>query len=307
MENSVGTPVADVFARENYYAPLPGQTGPNPIRYNSVNNPFDTDSTFNVVDSTGKTTFTAKSAMEPVLVYKAREYRNGKFVSENYYLQQFCLNDDIRPVSYMKIDTLNTTGVQFNNQGTMLVCPNYPIEVNGYVKLPMVALGNGNLKVKVSNKETLADTTSVCVLNGLLTDSVHIKFSWTPPTNAKGLYNVFISAKDSNCLMPYNHYMQVYNWSFYVLDTCLAPMEIVPMQINNQISIYPNPANDRIELVGKDQFHTVSLYNLMSEKVKEQSGLATNRFSLDVSDLTDGFYFIVIDDKFRAKIQINRH
>ena len=302
--DSAGVPNADVFTENHYFAPLPGQIGTNPFRFNAENNPFDTDSTFHLADSTGKTTFTAKSEMEPLLYYKAKKYRNGKFVNETYFLNQFTLMDDTRPVSYMKIDTANMHGAILNTQGTMMGCAGYPIDFDAYIKLPYVAIGNGNQIVRTTADSTLPGN-GVCSISGLHTDSVHLKFSWTPPPGSRGLYNVFISDKDSNCLMPYNHYLQVYTWSFYI-DTCNAPMGVADIENDKTIILYPNPAIQKLTIESNEAFSNVKIYNLLSELMIEKELKPSMKFELSIGHLPSGIYIVNIDGKYIRKLVIEK-
>ncbi len=60
------------------------------------------------------------------------------------------------------------------------------------------------------------------------------------------------------------------------------------------ISIYPNPANNIITLSNITQEYSVSIFNLLGQKVKEQL-ININKTSIDVSNLTFGTYLLRID------------
>ncbi len=297
-----GNPSDDVFTINSHFAPLPGQTGPNPIRFNAQNNPFDTDSTFHLVDSTGKTTFTAKSDMQPLLYYSAKKYRNNKFVNETYTINQFTLIDDTRPVSFMKVDTANVQGAVFNSDGTFMGCADYPVTFDAYVKIPFAP--TANLIVK-STADTTLPGNGTCIMTNLNTDSVHLKFNWTPPLNAKGLYNVFISAKDSNCQIPYYHYTQVYTWSFYI-DSCLAPMGVPATQEKEYVFLYPNPASDKVTIRSGENISSVKIYTLLSELVAEIKSRPVKQVEINTSNLSPGIYLVNIDGKYVRKLVIER-
>jgi len=88
-QDSAGNNSNHFYTFDSYYAPLPGQTGPNPIRYNPINNPFDTDSTFVLDNSTGRTTFKAKREMFVTLMYVAKEYRGAVVTPFHQYRQVY--------------------------------------------------------------------------------------------------------------------------------------------------------------------------------------------------------------------------
>ncbi|MBK7762983.1 MAG: T9SS type A sorting domain-containing protein [Bacteroidetes bacterium] len=292
---------SEVFTDDHYYAPLPGQTGPNPIRYNGLNNPFDTDSTFHLVDSTGRTTFTAKSTMQPVLYYSVKEYRNQKFVSETYRFNQFTLKNDTRPISYMKIDTISVQNAYFNNQGTLMSCAGLPISLDAYIKLPSVS--NADLHVRTTADTTLPGTVS-CTITNANTDSVHLKLNWQVPITAKGLYNVYISAKDSNCLAPFNHFTQVYTWSFYI-DSCVAPLSVIETNVqDDNVSLFPNPAQQRLTITANEEIQYVRIYNTLSQTVADINLSPAKQWQISLSKLAPGMYYVSVNNKYVKKLVV---
>lgn len=300
--NAYGVPFEKVFTQNHFFAPLPGQTGPNPIRYNALNNPFDTDSTFHLVDSTGKMTFTAQSVMEPILNYRVREYRNGILLSETYCINQFTIRPDGRSPSYLRIDTNSIQNAYFNNQGTLLSAPGLPISFDAWVKLP--GGPSGNLIVSTTADTTLPGN-GTCSIAGLNTDSVHLHFSWTPPANAKGLYNVFVNAKDSNCSPPYNHYLQVYTWSFYI-DSSLSPVSVSNIYDTHHFTIYPNPANDILHISGSKPFQSLKLFSLDGRELLTRQFNAVSEIDLPTAQFAPGMYLLLVDGLYQRKVVVGR-
>ena len=299
QNDASGNPYDKVFTENVYFAPLPGQIGPNPLRFNAQNNPFDTDSTFHLVDSTGRTTFNAQSTMQPILYYSAKKYREQKFVNETYFVNQFTLLNDVRPTSFMKIDTTSLQGAYFNGEGTMIGCADKPITFNAYIKLPFAAVSSANLIVKTTVDSTLPGN-ATCNIIGLHTDSVNLTFNWIPPLNSNGLFNAFISAKDSNCMLPYHHFLQMYTWSFYI-DSCTAPILVSDIEMTNKVVIYPNPAKQEMTIESFDFFNNVKIYNLLSELVVEKDIKSTKTFKLSIGQLPPGIYMVNIDGKYKRK------
>jgi len=300
VHDAAGNPVNDILTHNFFFASLPGASGINPSRYNAQNNPFDTDSTFHLVDSTGKMTFTAQSDMEPILYTKATEYRNGKFLSETFIINQFTLINENREPSFMRIDTATVQNALFNSQGTMMSCTGLPISFDAYVKLP---IAGGYLIVRTTADTTLPGN-GACTITGVHTDSVHLKFTWTPPASARGLYNVYVSAKDTNCSAPFNHYLQVFTLSFYI-DSCLSPLNLSPNLASNgedNIVIYPNPATGKVTITSSKEFRSIKVYNLVSELVMEEKTRPSRQLELDVSSLSPGMYMVNVDGVVRKMV-----
>ena len=298
-----GTPTQDVFLNKMYYAPVPGATGPNPQRY-TPENPFDTDSTFLLDHQTGKTTFKANSIMEPALFYSVKDYRNDDFVSESYCVGQFTIMDDNRLPSYLRIDTASMKGAEFKSNGRIRVCAGYAASFDAWVKLPNDP--SGDLIVQTTADTTLPGNGACTILNNH-TDSVRLHFTWTPPPGTRGLYNVFVSAKDSNCNPPYHQFRQVYTWSFDV-DTCQAPLKLTPNPSLEEagITIYPNPASNKVTITSSKDFRTVNVYTLLSELVLEKKTKRCKELELDISSLPNGMYLVNVDGKYMRKMVVER-
>jgi hypothetical protein len=301
--DSAGNPVSEVFTNNRFFAPLPGATGPNPPRFNAQNNPFDTDSTFHVTDSTGKTTFTAQSAMQPVLYYSAKKYRNETFMNETFFFNQFTLVDENREPSHMRIDTPTVQQAVFNPEGTLLCCAGDTVSFQAYVKLP---IWGSSLIVRTTAEKTLPGN-ATCTVSGNYTDSVRLALSWAIPSTAKGLCHVYIQAKDSNCNAPFNHHTQVYHWSFYV-DSCgsSTPSQLSAIEQQQEVVIYPNPANEQVRITSARPFRSVKVYTMQSVSVIEQTFQPTQQTDIQTAHLPPGVYLLVIDKQFIRKLVIGR-
>jgi hypothetical protein len=301
--DSAGNPVSEVFTSNRFFAPLPGATGPNPPRFNAQNNPFDTDSTFHVTDSTGKTTFTAQSAMQPVLYYSAKKYRNETFMNETFFFNQFTLVDENREPSHMRIDTPTVQQAVFNPEGTLLCCAGDTVSFQAYVKLP---IWGSSLIVRTTAEKTLPGN-ATCTVSGNYTDSVRLALSWAIPPTAKGLCHVYIQAKDSNCNAPFNHHTQVYHWSFYV-DSCgsSTPSQLTGLDSAQEIMLYPNPANDQCRIISEQPMQSVTIYTMLSEPVVTYSNISAKTIDINTAGLTPGVYLVIIDQRYVRKLVISR-
>jgi hypothetical protein len=62
-------------------------------------------------------------------------------------------------------------------------------------------------------------------------------------------------------------------------------------QMGNNITLYPNPVNDKLTIEAEAALGTVEIYNLMGALVYSQKG-CTNKVEVNTSDLQSGIYFI---------------
>ncbi len=62
-------------------------------------------------------------------------------------------------------------------------------------------------------------------------------------------------------------------------------------QMGNNITLYPNPVNDKLTIEAEAALGTVEIYNLMGALVYSQKGCA-NKVEVNTSDLQSGIYFI---------------
>ena len=65
----------------------------------------------------------------------------------------------------------------------------------------------------------------------------------------------------------------------------------VSEQTGNNITLYPNPVNDKLTIEAEAALGTVEIYNLMGALVYSQKG-CTNKVEINTSDLQSGIYFI---------------
>lgn len=79
-----------------------------------------------------------------------------------------------------------------------------------------------------------------------------------------------------------------------------APDPCVTVGINENeallsVSIYPNPADEAISLSNLTEEYNVAIYNILGQKVKQQTVDASNS-SINISDLTLGVYVLKFED-----------
>ncbi|MDR9488120.1 T9SS type A sorting domain-containing protein [Salibacter sp.] len=71
---------------------------------------------------------------------------------------------------------------------------------------------------------------------------------------------------------------------------------VTPLSNNKEITLYPNPATDHININSNEPIETISIYNSKGALVKESSNLKHTGF-LDISNLSAGIYVTKIKTK----------
>ena len=63
---------------------------------------------------------------------------------------------------------------------------------------------------------------------------------------------------------------------------------------SNSFSIYPNPSNDIINIsLSKDEIKKIIIFNAFGEKVTEKNLIVENNLKVNLSDYSNGTYFVV--------------
>ncbi|PJB13912.1 MAG: hypothetical protein CO118_11270 [Flavobacteriales bacterium CG_4_9_14_3_um_filter_32_8] len=65
----------------------------------------------------------------------------------------------------------------------------------------------------------------------------------------------------------------------------------------NQINIYPNPANDFINITNENQLPplTITIYNTIGQTLYTQQNSNSNNLQIDISNYNSGLLFIKIE------------
>jgi hypothetical protein len=70
----------------------------------------------------------------------------------------------------------------------------------------------------------------------------------------------------------------------------------VPTVMGNDFSVFPNPTSGKLNLLidKRQQLNDITICNMLGEVVYkiEINGNATNYYSIDLSDLSKGIYFV---------------
>lgn len=65
------------------------------------------------------------------------------------------------------------------------------------------------------------------------------------------------------------------------------------IQLNeNDLEVYPNPVTDILNVRSEKDFTSLSIHNLLGEKIRLIENISTSQLNIDVGDLAPGFYYI---------------
>ena len=70
------------------------------------------------------------------------------------------------------------------------------------------------------------------------------------------------------------------------------------VRIDGGMSVYPNPARNRLTLVGTERYGSFDLkiVNAIGETIMKQSCIGKDKIVLDIDGLASGFYFVLLND-----------
>jgi hypothetical protein len=78
-----------------------------------------------------------------------------------------------------------------------------------------------------------------------------------------------------------------------VSTTCA--LSDVTFAAQNTIALYPNPAENRLNITGQVEMKSVSVYNVLGQLMGQQNTAGKEKTSLDISSLQSGTYFVTIE------------
>lgn len=93
--------------------------------------------------------------------------------------------------------------------------------------------------------------------------------------------------------------------TYFIFFDRLTVGENVPLSVNEvtqnskDLTLFPNPSSDFIEISGLDNEETYTIYNLLGKKV--QQGIVADRKKINIIDLKSAVYFIQIGNTAGAK------
>lgn len=78
--------------------------------------------------------------------------------------------------------------------------------------------------------------------------------------------------------------------------TCITEISELKNNINNLITIFPNPVQNNLHIEISDDFKNVNIkiYNAFGQIVKNNSNINSRNLNIETTDLTSGIYFILL-------------
>ncbi|MBI9068990.1 MAG: T9SS type A sorting domain-containing protein [Salinivirgaceae bacterium] len=146
--------------------------------------------------------------------------------------------------------------------------------------------GQGGYLTVQANEETIKIEEYVVDTGEVLTCQDYDEFSLTFPLPLYGDFNINISG----------------------FDTIISGLTIVKDIVNQNIRIYPNPFNDYItvDIVDEIECKSYKIIDLQGQ-TKSIGYLAKDKYSIDLSMLANGIYFIKIQDSHtKETLKIDR-
>jgi len=79
------------------------------------------------------------------------------------------------------------------------------------------------------------------------------------------------------------------------IDDVVALSDDSHPSIKEYINVYPNPAQDRINVVSDQIIERILIYNYLGHLVLDRNGIAQNRCEISIEHLTSGTYLVVVE------------
>ena len=277
-ENPIGTTDYNYISNETKYLPMTGETN----GLNSCNNGFRTTgaNALNELDLTNWTTIN-------------RDYYIpfwDQVISSNHY------NDIVKNVGYRFV--LNSSTVTLNGADFDL---NLDISNVGFAR----PFKKRDVYLVIKNVDTNAITTQV-INTDIRTWETSVIITQNFDFQLSGTFELYLWIPDNEPTLETNpdYSIQFANTGIWESATgynnlmqtiTLNTLGVEDALLDNDLSIYPNPASDfiTIKLKNSDK-KKVQIYNIVGQLVEEVS--ISNNQKLDISKLSSGVYFVSINN-----------
>lgn len=104
--------------------------------------------------------------------------------------------------------------------------------------------------------------------------------------------------------VKFESYSQLGN-NLYVDNIMIAPNVGIEESLMNEISIWPNPAKDFIQIEGLEAYKSIEVIDIYGRIIHHQELLNTSELKIPINGLDAGMYMIRFDDKVSKKLLIN--
>jgi len=147
--------------------------------------------------------------------------------------------------------------------------------------------------------DTLIIGSSVSLIDeeAILNDGLYIvSYAITPPTIYENTFSGYFP--DNYLYVPCQSlaaYQNAPYWSEFNYIQCIGIKEIE--ETNKDITIYPNPAKDYLDIISQENIKEIDIYNIMGQK-QQINIIGNNSSRINISSLNSGSYIInIITDK----------
>jgi len=221
-------------------------------------------------------------------------YVNTGYTHQGWFTQDeryFILGDEYDELQY----GFNSRAVVFDFQDLdnptfffEFFGPTTAIDHNYYVKGDLAYISNYNAGVRIAD------------ISGLQNQTVNeIGFFDTYPENDDAAFNGVWSVYpyfDSN-----NIVLSDINRGFFVIRK--SGTFSAEDYKENQLSMWPNPAKDKIFFsLNASQITQIEVFNMVGQKVKEANAIDLEKKSLDISSLPKGMYMVKVNQKSTKRL-----
>lgn len=101
-----------------------------------------------------------------------------------------------------------------------------------------------------------------------------------------------------------NVFFDISNANFKLTDT-ISPLSVAGVQLNNDLSVYPNPAKTQLNITHKGQSSLIiSLYNTVGQELWQ--GTLQQKISIPVDAYARGIYYLRISDRKNGSKTVKR-
>ena len=114
--------------------------------------------------------------------------------------------------------------------------------------------------------------------------------------STQGFLDTLYSFEFGSVLVCVKHFNQTIFENYYSYSDCVIAVESVLEITRNEITISPNPTNDKINIenLSIENDEKISIYNLQGQLLLQQS-TTDAKTELDISAFAKGMYFIKVD------------
>ncbi len=198
---------ADLFVTCAGYPPLT-MTFAN-MAYNTTNNPFATNNTYNINAATGSISFTPAGSQKAYLAYVVEKYRNGVLIGSMMRDSRMDIRNCTTPPFTVNLNTGTITGGVMSND-TLVLCGN----TDANFCFQATAATGTVLRVSDNSGRMLEGATVSYTGQG--SNNVSGCVQWRPRGNDTGYYNFVVNVKDSTCSATGMPVIRSYRFPIYV-------------------------------------------------------------------------------------------